>query len=80
MLKISNKPGPGIPGRSAVMVCVGAWVAKIICTCDPLGGGPGINGLGLNVHVAPAGKLLQAMVNARFDPAAWNMVNAIVTL
>jgi hypothetical protein len=32
------------------------------------------------VQEEPAGKLLQAMVNERFDPAAWNIVNPMVTL
>ena len=75
-----KNPGIGIGCRQISTDAEGAWVENVICTCEPLGGGPGANGLGVKVHEEFAGKLEHDIANVRFEPGAANMVSAKVTL
>jgi hypothetical protein len=75
-----RNPGVAIGGRRISTDAEGAWVENVICTCDPLGGGPGANGLGVKVHDEFAGRPEHDIVNERFEPGAANIVSAKVTL
>jgi hypothetical protein len=75
-----KNPGIGIGFRPINSDAEAACVENVICTCDPLGGGPGANGLGLKLHDEFAGKPEHDIVNVRFEPGAANIVSGKVTL